>query len=280
MNQLSSLRIRKPKQATATATASSKPGPVTLKDCLLELIEPQAVEDYYCLHCKAHVAGELKTDFWKLPEVLILHLQRFDFNYDTRTRFKKTNLVGYPLQSLNMAELCPNPEYKDKDGTYDLYGVVNHHGDSTSSGDMTAYVRNPINGQWYNHNDEEYTKMSEQQVVTKDAYMLFYLRRPAKPVPTHKDSTTVCTFSLTGKKFGEMDVYECSTCKLVNGKLCCRACALICHKGHEVTFKRPSTKSFCDCGSGDAGLKCKALPSAPTSTGATSVSVSALGNRS
>jgi len=62
-----------------------------------------------------------------------------------------------------------------------------------------------------------------------------------------RDYTNQCMSAVTGSNFVQMEVYECQDCGLNNGECCCRVCAMTCHKGHRVTFKRRS-KAFCDCG--------------------------------
>lgn len=44
--------------------------------------------------------------------------------------------------------------------------------------------------------------------------------------------------------------YNCYTCGLVWEKGCCTLCALICHRGHDVTYSRYSS-FFCDCAAED-----------------------------
>lgn len=45
-------------------------------------------------------------------------------------------------------------------------------------GHYTAYAKN--NGTWYDYNDSSVHKISASQVVNRDAYMLFYLRKDTK----------------------------------------------------------------------------------------------------
>ena len=58
--------------------------------------------------------------------------------------------------------------------TYDLYGVCNHHGTDLQGGHYTAYCRNPTDSQWYFFDDVNTRRISEADIVTKDAYILFY----------------------------------------------------------------------------------------------------------
>jgi hypothetical protein len=41
--------------------------------------------------------------------------------------------------------------------------------------------------------------------------------------------------------------YQCVTCGLVNGMVCCEACVKVCHGGHDVRPNRFGD-SYCDCG--------------------------------
>ena len=59
---------------------------------------------------------------------------------------------------------------------YDLYAVCNHSG-GMSGGHYTAYCKNPVNGTWYLFDDMRVERISENQIVTKAAYLLFYARR-------------------------------------------------------------------------------------------------------
>lgn len=62
------------------------------------------------------------------------------------------------------------------DNVYDLFAVCNHIG-SMSRGHYTAYCRNPADGNWYTFDDEMVQPISDEQLVTSGAYMLFYVRQ-------------------------------------------------------------------------------------------------------
>ncbi len=67
---------------------------------------------------------------------------------------------------------------------YDLYAVSNHYG-SLAFGHYTAYCKNPETGQWYDFNDSSVTPITaahiESEIVTKDAYVLYYVRKDFFP---------------------------------------------------------------------------------------------------
>ena len=59
---------------------------------------------------------------------------------------------------------------------YDLYAVCNHSG-TLSHGHYTAFCKNPADGRWYNYDDSTVQPVSEDQLITAGAYMLFYIRQ-------------------------------------------------------------------------------------------------------
>eukprot|EP00095_Tigriopus_kingsejongensis_P008552 snap_masked-scaffold989_size72935-processed-gene-0.7 protein:Tk08552 transcript:snap_masked-scaffold989_size72935-processed-gene-0.7-mRNA-1 annotation:"ubiquitin carboxyl-terminal hydrolase 31-like" len=65
----------------------------------------------------------------------------------------------------------------DDDYMFDLYAVCNHHGSDLQGGHYTAYCRNPTDGQWYCFDDMHTKPIREKEVVTQDAYILFYQRQ-------------------------------------------------------------------------------------------------------
>lgn len=65
----------------------------------------------------------------------------------------------------------------NEDYMFDLYAVCNHHGSDLQGGHYTAYCRNPTDGQWYCFDDMHTKPILEKEVVTQDAYILFYQRQ-------------------------------------------------------------------------------------------------------
>ena len=43
----------------------------------------------------------------------------------------------------------------------------------------------------------------------------------------------LCSFTWTGTKHINQDIFECKTCGLVGPLCCCTQCAQVCHIGHE-----------------------------------------------
>ncbi|XP_078270332.1 ubiquitin carboxyl-terminal hydrolase 4 isoform X1 [Rhinoraja longicauda] len=148
---------------------------VALRDCIELFITMEVLGEHdlwYCPICKKHQQATKKFDLWSLPKILVVHLKRFSYNRYWRD--KLDTLVEFPTRDLNMSEFVYNP----KAGLYiyDLVAVSNHYG-GMGGGHYTAYAKNKIDGQWYYFDDSSVSGASEDQIVTKAAYVLFYQRR-------------------------------------------------------------------------------------------------------
>ncbi|XP_035384331.1 ubiquitin carboxyl-terminal hydrolase 15 isoform X3 [Electrophorus electricus] len=146
-----------------------------LKDCieLFTTKEKLGAEDpWYCPSCKQHQQATKKLDLWSLPPVLVVHLKRF--SYSRYMRDKLDSLVDFPLRDLDMSEFLINPNAGPC--RYDLIAVSNHYG-GMGGGHYTAYAKNKDDGKWYNFDDSIVSPVSEDQIVSKAAYVLFYQRQ-------------------------------------------------------------------------------------------------------
>ncbi|XP_061124978.1 ubiquitin carboxyl-terminal hydrolase 15-like isoform X2 [Syngnathus typhle] len=146
-----------------------------LKDCieLFTTKEKLGAEDpWYCPNCKQHQQATKKLDLWSLPPVLVVHLKRF--SYSRYMRDKLDSLVDFPLRDLDMSEFLINPN--SGPCCYDLIAVSNHYG-GMGGGHYTAYAKNTNDGKWYNFDDSSVSPVSEDQIVSKAGYVLFYQRQ-------------------------------------------------------------------------------------------------------
>ncbi|XP_047465322.1 probable ubiquitin carboxyl-terminal hydrolase creB [Mugil cephalus] len=102
------------------------------------------------------------------PEVLMLLLKRFDFNYYYMKYFKINRVVAVPY-SLQIPE----------GQTYELYAVVDHFGD-LMSGHYAATIKDEPGDRWFRFDDTRVTLFDYQpfQVdnteTSRSAYLLFY----------------------------------------------------------------------------------------------------------
>lgn len=170
------------------SSSSSSSGP-TLSDCFEFFRQPEKLDkenSWYCNVCKDHVQATKTIEIYKTPAVLILCFQRFK-SHNIYFKDKLEDKIEYPVNSLDMTPHVlshKNSLGEDSKLLYDLVGVSNHYG-SLAFGHYTAYAKNCDSGIWYDYNDSSVSTVStynnEDDVVTKDAYVLYYIRKDFFP---------------------------------------------------------------------------------------------------
>ena len=141
-------------------------GKCTLASLLTNFIKECTI-DYRCPVCKKCGFSTRKTTIGKLPLILIIHLNRFEFSVCAR---KKQNFVDFPLDHLNLQDQvssCVNVI------PYNLCAVLNHYG-TMHSGHYTSYCKPPQTNLWYSCDDDTVTRLNKP-VRTSAAYLLFYV---------------------------------------------------------------------------------------------------------
>jgi len=157
------------------STPANKQQSVSLNECLeLYTTTEKLKEDnaWRCPDCKKEQQATKKFDLWSLPAVLVISLKRFSFNRYWRD--KLDTQVDFPVHGLDLSPYIINKNHGP--ALYDLIAVSNHFG-GMGGGHYTAYAKNKDDSKWYYFDDSAVTLSSESEVVTKAAYVLFYLRR-------------------------------------------------------------------------------------------------------
>ncbi|CAD8164051.1 unnamed protein product [Paramecium octaurelia] len=168
-------------------------GSVTLADCLQFSQQPEQLNSentWYCKVCQEHVQAYKSMQIYKAPQILIFTLKRFKAS-NRMFKQKLETFVDFPLNGLDMTDYLINSktpqeyenETEDDNGEnnkqrviYDLYAVSNHFG-GLGGGHYTACAKNKFTKKWYNFDDSHVGEISEQQVITKSAYVLCYQLR-------------------------------------------------------------------------------------------------------
>ncbi|XP_076366129.1 ubiquitin carboxyl-terminal hydrolase 31-like [Tachypleus tridentatus] len=173
----------------------------TLDNCFQHYFKEEklgADNAWMCPSCHRSQPGMKQLSLWSCPDYFIIHLKRFRQSSSQRTKI--TSLVEFPVSGLDMTPYIaqrnhtlipthPNglwtwspwkrPRTQNfthpDDNVYELYAVCNHHG-NMQSGHYTGYCRNPVDGKWYMFDDTKVTVIQESEIVTPDAYILFYQR--------------------------------------------------------------------------------------------------------
>ena len=104
--------------------------------------------------------------FWTFPKILVISLKRFS----QQGRNKRQDLVNFPIQGLDLSKYVEG--YNNNKYIYDLFGIGNHTG-NCGGGHYFAIVKNSRN-EWLNFNDTHVDIIDESQIITKNAYCLFY----------------------------------------------------------------------------------------------------------
>lgn len=123
---------------------------------------------YFCASCGKHVDAVKRTCIKSLPNVLLVHLKRFDFDMETMRRIKINDHFQFPLEvnmepytleyitdrengKVDVAEKSSQPVM------YDLVGVLVHSG-TADSGHYYSFIKERSQGrsekqQWLHFND-------------------------------------------------------------------------------------------------------------------------------
>jgi len=100
---------------------------------------------------------------WKFPNILIIQLKRFNNNGT-----KINTFIDVP-HTLNLQKYCVG--YDKKNSFFSLYAVCNHIG-NMNSGHYFSYCKH--NNNWYNFDDNSVSKMDTNNIITNNAYCLFF----------------------------------------------------------------------------------------------------------
>ena len=154
---------------------------------------------YSCSSCGKYVNAVKRSCLKRLPNNLIMHLKRFDYDLSSGYRSKVNDYFSFPTE-LDMApytlDHLANPDDPSQPDIFKLVGVLVHNG-TAEAGHYYSYIqdRQPHRDSWIEFNDEEVrhfdpSDLGEQAfggcisstfeskaIRTWNAYMLFYERK-------------------------------------------------------------------------------------------------------
>ena len=126
----------------------------TLAESLQKFISGDTISDYMCEKCNKRVEITKRNLIESTPNILIVHLQRIVFNFDTFANEKINTRLEFP----NSVDLYPytkagieSPESNSVDFQYDLIGVVVHKG-TAELGHYYSFIKTEQN-KWFEFND-------------------------------------------------------------------------------------------------------------------------------
>ncbi|MES1905452.1 MAG: Ubiquitin carboxyl-terminal hydrolase 15, partial [Paramarteilia canceri] len=155
---------------------------VTLFDCLNMYLSEEQLEhenSWYCNRCKNHVNAYKQLQLWKMPKVLLVHFNRFRYNFFSRNKI--TTPINFPATNLDLGSYVMQSSNSNSSPlVYDLMAVVNHSG-SLSCGHYTATIYNEDYRSWFDCNDSTVTKLGsngyDNRFDKSLAYILVYKKR-------------------------------------------------------------------------------------------------------
>lgn len=150
----------------------------TLEDAITAFLEGETLsgsEQWYCERCKKKVDATKKIDLWKLPQILVLHLKRFEHSLQLSRSSKIDVRIITELKGLDFSPYVSSRQRSPP--VYDICSVA-HHSGSVGFGHYTASCRDPRDGSWHAFDDESVEPVvSSEDVVGRTAYVLFLVRR-------------------------------------------------------------------------------------------------------
>ncbi|GAB1194865.1 hypothetical protein APSETT444_004116 [Aspergillus pseudonomiae] len=174
------VQVQAKKRAMGGAGASSPP---TLSGCLESFTSPEKLMAgvYNCSGCGGSAQKATKQlRIKKLPAILCMQLKRYEHTFSVSEKLE--GRIDFPL-SINMLPYTTNPNCRaDKSRyIYDLSSAVVHKG-KLDAGHYYVYCRQ--GDEWILFNDDQVTSVTEADVLSADAYLLFYNLRSLASAPS------------------------------------------------------------------------------------------------
>lgn len=154
----------------------------SLEDALTQFTSSEDLDGenmYRCGRCAAYVRAHKQLSILEAPNILTIVLKRFqEGNYG-----KINKCITFP-DMLDMIPFMTGTD--DIPPLYILYAVVVHLDTQSASfsGHYIAYVKN-LQGSWFRIDDTEVQPVHMSQVMSEEAYILFYMRSCPRPARTY-----------------------------------------------------------------------------------------------
>lgn len=154
----------------------------------------EEISSYNCDFCSnPEVKAFRKLEINRLPKILVLQLKRFLYkvenSYNKKSNkytqrvveekndkliefYKSLDVSKYMTLKKDMSNINSSEIDHYKNKNFELFAVCNHIGKS-NSGHYTALSKHHLLNQWFEFDDKQ-VKKYEDNVVTKNAYLLFF----------------------------------------------------------------------------------------------------------
>lgn len=152
----------------------------TLDECFKHLVNIEKLDDsnqWFCPQCEMKVNALKKSSIWIPSKIMIIHIKRFIQKQSVivghYSASKLNNKIIYPINGFNLNPYMSTYSKKMGNYQYDLIAVSNHIG-GLNGGHYFSFVKSITDNKWYCLDDDKVSLMEESDVVSKDAYILFY----------------------------------------------------------------------------------------------------------
>ena len=113
-----------------------------------------------CEECNMKRTCHKRQIFKSLPNILVINLKRFEFDYNTMLKSKLNNYFEFPFE-LDMKEYLIE-DHQEKNTKYELTGITIHFGFS-DYGHYYDLIKSQ-DGKWYKFNDNSVTEFDEKDI--------------------------------------------------------------------------------------------------------------------
>jgi len=153
----------------------------TLDECFDQLTKVERLDDsekWECPNCNIKVNALKQLNIWLPSKIMIVLIKRFMTNFiNGYIMFKKLdNLIEFPIEDFNINKYLSNFSKQIGSFTYDLVAVSNQIG-RLEGGHYYSYIKSMTDGNWYCLDDDNITSINIENIITPNAYILFYKLR-------------------------------------------------------------------------------------------------------
>ncbi len=113
-----------------------------------------------CEGCNMKRTCHKRQIFKSLPNILVVNLKRFEFDYNTMLKYKLNNYFEFPFE-LDMKEYLIE-DHQETNTKYELTGITIHFGFS-DYGHYYDLIKSP-DGKWYKFNDNSVYEIDENDI--------------------------------------------------------------------------------------------------------------------
>jgi ubiquitin C-terminal hydrolase len=168
-----------------------------IDQCLNKFIKEETIEDYHCEKCNKKITHIKHVLIDIIPNILIIHLQRIAFSYETFNMEKINTHITFE-KTLNIKRYTvnkENPEIPSEYYDYDLQGILIHSGTAQYCHYYSIILNTEAYSEyWYKFNDSQVNSVDYNTIISdaygnsgpyaygSSAYMLIYQKRTKKPV--------------------------------------------------------------------------------------------------